>query len=113
MGLVIARVKATPVNLILFVTYTPLDEEMLAINLSYTFQKSGIPVWDWILPHAVMRDSNEDYARDIPIWEKKIYLERPLLARGDGPIMKLRSWAKQFYPQADAARDAVHLSVVA
>jgi len=99
MGLVIARVATPAVNLILLVTYTPLDEETLAINLSYTFQKRGIPVVDWILPRLVLRDAKEDYARDIPIWEKKIYLERPLLARGDGPIMKLRAWAQQFYAE--------------
>jgi hypothetical protein len=34
---------------------------------------------------------------DIPIWEHKIYRERPRLADRDGPIMKLRHWARQFY----------------
>ncbi|KMS68797.1 hypothetical protein ACH49_26910 [Streptomyces leeuwenhoekii] len=34
---------------------------------------------------------------DFPIWENKIYLEHPRLAQGDGPIMKYRRWARQFY----------------
>lgn len=34
---------------------------------------------------------------DIPIWEKKIYREHPLLCDGDGPIMQFRSWFGQFY----------------
>ena len=35
---------------------------------------------------------------DLPLWETKRYVERPVLARGDGPIHKYRKWAKQFYP---------------
>jgi hypothetical protein len=38
---------------------------------------------------------------DIPIWENKRYLERPLLCDGDGPIAEFRRWCLQFYsPQA-------------
>ncbi|WP_186319308.1 Rieske 2Fe-2S domain-containing protein [Streptomyces sp. SAJ15] len=38
-----------------------------------------------------------DMGDDFPIWEHKTYLERPRLAAGDGPIMKYRRWARQFY----------------
>lgn len=34
---------------------------------------------------------------DAPIWEHKIYRPRPQLVEGDGPIMRFRRWAKQFY----------------
>ena len=34
---------------------------------------------------------------DIPIWNHKIYKERPLLVQGDGRIMEYRRWARQFY----------------
>ena len=34
---------------------------------------------------------------DIPIWENKAYLPRPALADTDGPFMKFRKWASQFY----------------
>ena len=36
---------------------------------------------------------------DVPIWENKAYLPRPALAHGDGPIMKFRKWAEQFYAE--------------
>jgi 3-ketosteroid 9alpha-monooxygenase subunit A len=106
MGLVIARVHTTPVNLILLVAYTPIDAATTAIRLSFTFEKTRIPLLDRVLPFFLLRDATEDFARDIPIWEKKVYLERPLLAAGDGPIMKLRRWAQQFYPAAPAATAA-------
>ena len=38
-----------------------------------------------------------DLRRDFPIWESKIYLPQPGLARGDGPIGAFRHWANQFY----------------
>ncbi|MCO4748160.1 MAG: Rieske 2Fe-2S domain-containing protein [Proteobacteria bacterium] len=44
----------------------------------------------WLLA----RDANQD----IPIWKERVYLERPVLARGDGPIGPYRRWARQFYP---------------
>lgn len=40
----------------------------------------------------------KEVGRDKTIWERKTYLERPALAQGDGPIMKYRRWARQFYP---------------
>ncbi|WFB05990.1 Rieske (2Fe-2S) protein [Streptomyces sp. LX-29] len=44
-----------------------------------------------------------DMGKDFPIWEHKTYLERPRLAAGDGPIMKYRRWARQFYSPAPTA----------
>jgi nitrite reductase/ring-hydroxylating ferredoxin subunit len=38
-----------------------------------------------------------DLTLDFPIWENKAYLERPRLAKGDGPVMPFRRWAAQFY----------------
>jgi cholesterol 7-dehydrogenase len=38
------------------------------------------------------------WRNDIEIWENKIYRQRPLLAKGDGPVHRLRRWLRQFYP---------------
>jgi len=38
-----------------------------------------------------------DIQQDFPIWQNKIYVDPPALAKGDGPIGKFRQWAKQFY----------------
>jgi cholesterol 7-desaturase len=40
-----------------------------------------------------------DLWQDFPVWQHKIYLERPRLAEGDGPIPAYRRWARQFYSQ--------------
>ena len=34
---------------------------------------------------------------DVPIWRDKIFQERPLLVKGDGPIAEFRKWYSQFY----------------
>jgi hypothetical protein len=36
----------------------------------------------------------------IPIWEDKIYHDRPQLARGEGAITEFRAWARQSYEEA-------------
>jgi phenylpropionate dioxygenase-like ring-hydroxylating dioxygenase large terminal subunit len=43
-----------------------------------------------------------DTQRDFPIWEHKIYVEQPRLAKGDGPLPAFREWAQQFYAPSPA-----------
>lgn len=47
-----------------------------------------------------------EVSRDAPFWESKRYLERPALAKGDGPIPLYRRWARQFYPDGQPAAAA-------
>jgi phenylpropionate dioxygenase-like ring-hydroxylating dioxygenase large terminal subunit len=39
----------------------------------------------------------DDYADDIPVWENKIFREKPVLAEVDGPFARYRRWYAQFY----------------
>ena len=39
--------------------------------------------------------------QDVPIWESKRYRDKPMLCDNDGPIMRYRKWASQFYPPSD------------
>lgn len=85
---------------------TPIDEERIAIfavgntkhmpDLDYTAEIDEIFWQAFVL----------DFAKDFPIWENKSYLERPLLAGGDGPIGSYRRWARQFYSEPGAAAGA-------
>lgn len=38
------------------------------------------------------------WARDIEIWENKIYAQRPQLIADDGPVFRMRRWYRQFLP---------------
>lgn len=48
---------------------------------------------------------------DPPPPRRQVFLPRPALARGDGPIMRMRSWIAQFYarglPKVALSLDAV------
>jgi hypothetical protein len=48
------------------------------------------------------RDFCKQIEQDIPIWENKIYRDRPQLARGEGAITEFRAWARQSYEEAFA-----------
>ncbi len=39
------------------------------------------------------------WKQDIDIWENKVYLDRPMLSKDDGPVQRMRRWYKQFYPE--------------
>jgi phenylpropionate dioxygenase-like ring-hydroxylating dioxygenase large terminal subunit len=39
----------------------------------------------------------EGVTQDIPIWENKVYRERPILTKGESGIVAHRNWAAQFY----------------
>jgi nitrite reductase/ring-hydroxylating ferredoxin subunit len=46
-----------------------------------------------------------DLWQDFPVWQHKVYLDRPRLAAGDGPIPAFRRWAQQFYSQPSNGGD--------
>ncbi|MGB8222639.1 MAG: hypothetical protein WCF10_08625, partial [Polyangiales bacterium] len=54
---------------------------------------------------------NREVGQDAPIWEAKRYLEKPILAEGDGPIGEYRRYCKQFYVQEPA--NTARLPVIA
>jgi hypothetical protein len=41
--------------------------------------------------------TNEQFTQDVPIWEHKIYREKPPLTAVDGPVAQYRRWFRQFY----------------
>ena len=34
---------------------------------------------------------------DVPIWRDKVFRDRPILVKGDGPVAEFRRWYSQFY----------------
>ncbi len=41
--------------------------------------------------------TNLQFTQDVPIWEHKIYRERPIVTKMDGPVTQYRRWFRQFY----------------
>lgn len=49
-----------------------------------------------------MANLKAGFEDDIRVWENKLYREQPVLCDGDGPIMQLRRWYRQFYRNAQS-----------
>jgi nitrite reductase/ring-hydroxylating ferredoxin subunit/putative sterol carrier protein len=84
---------------------TPVDEERVAIFGINNTRVMPDPDYTREIDEIFFQAFLADFPRDFPIWENKAYLERPLLAGGDGPIGRYRRWARQFYdaPEATSA----------
>jgi nitrite reductase/ring-hydroxylating ferredoxin subunit len=86
-----------------FVLPVPVDEERIELRLGT--QTRRLPWGPFIstpmtrlLRDIVFKAVCVEVEQDIPIWENKVYVEPPALAKGDGPVAAYRSWARQFYP---------------
>ena len=82
---------------------TPRDEELCEVRFSFTQPKVDGQAPKGGVAAAIIRDIVKQMNEDIPIWENKQYLERPMLCDGDGPIAEYRRWMKQFYSPSGAA----------
>lgn len=47
----------------------------------------------------LLGEATTQFHDDIAIWERKKFAQKPLLVKGDGPIMKMRNWYSQFYSE--------------
>jgi hypothetical protein len=50
---------------------------------------------------ALVRDLRKQMDEDIVIFDHKIWVDPPALAPDDGPIVRFRKWARQFYVEGD------------
>jgi phenylpropionate dioxygenase-like ring-hydroxylating dioxygenase large terminal subunit len=67
-------------------------------------------LWHFHLPPAMAEFADDVVASvtgehglgaDAPIWRDKVFRDRPLLVKGDGPITEFRRWYAQFYEGND------------
>jgi hypothetical protein len=85
-----ARIRSWPVNRAEFD-----GPRLLAENREVDASPTSIGV-------AFAREFVRQFRQDIPIWEAKTYLPRPILC--DGAIGQFRAWATQFHAGAEASR---------
>jgi len=84
-------------NPIVLKTFTPIgDLKVLMTDYIYAPKgsfKLGVKL--------VVKEASAQFNDDIKIWEKKKFLKKPMLVKGDGPIMKMRKWYSQFYTETN------------
>lgn len=82
--------------------HTPIDEDHVMLRFGVSM-KTTEGMSHELIDHFIdnMRDG---YLQDVRIWENKIYLDRPMLCDGDGPIGEFRRWYAQFYEPTPTER---------
>lgn len=98
---------------------TPVDPCHVELRYSVALRVGDEPANSraWLLASRLLTGAlgplfRRDMERDFPIWEHKVYVDRPRLAQGDGPLPEFRRWARQFYSQPTAAARQLQLSAV-
>ena len=77
---------------------TPVDHERTHLRFGVIGKQAGRSDEEMATFHkAYADDMAAAVEQDFPIWENKVYHERPRLCDGDGPVAEYRSWAAQFY----------------
>jgi nitrite reductase/ring-hydroxylating ferredoxin subunit len=124
------HVPAYGLHLHHFVLVTPIDATRSTLRIGLRIDRMEDPsrmhaalgllprtIVQRIVHRAAFQGYAHDVSQDFDIWQHKIYVERPVLATGDGPVFRYRRWARQFYPAAGepgglAADDATALEPV-
>ena len=97
LGLVWLHTKTEPESWFLTAT-TPIDDEHVELRLLFLARDDAGTGALSPAGRAMIDATTANTARDVPIWEHKVYVERAPLVPDDGPIRELRKWARQFYP---------------
>lgn len=85
------------VHTLLVASVTPIDDEKVHLRFNFTIKKLPAVSATEGVGRAFRQEICRQVEQDIPIWENKIYLPRPTLCDGDGPVGVFRRWCKQFY----------------
>ena len=87
-----------------YITQTPVDEELTEVSLLFSMKR--LPDADAATESiSELNDqiTNLQFTQDVPIWENKIYRERPMVTKADGPVAQYRRWFRQFYSEGSGS----------
>ena len=96
-GIVAVQVSQDPIEMLTYITQTPVDEEITEVNLDFSMKALPDEEITESISELNDRITNEQFTQDVPIWEHKIYRERPMITKVDGPVAQYRRWFRQFY----------------
>ena len=96
-GLVAVEVKQGSLDLLTYITQTPIDEEHTDVRLHFSMRRLADENATRAIAEANDRITNDQFRQDVPIWEHKAWLAKPRLTAVDGPVARYRAWFAQFY----------------
>lgn len=101
-SLVRVRVPRFNAEINLLVLSSPVDEGNIILRTAASVKNWGPGLLTQVVREAASFGLNREVGQDAPIWETKRYVDKPILAEGDGPIAEYRRYCKQFYVQQAA-----------
>ncbi len=96
-GIVAVEVAQEPIDMLTYITQTPIDDKMTEVTLCFSMRRLDDAAATGSISELNDRITNLQFTQDVPIWENKIYRERPMVTRIDGPVAQYRRWFRQFY----------------
>jgi 3-ketosteroid 9alpha-monooxygenase subunit A len=108
-GIVAVEVREGPLDMLTFITQTPLNDELVEVTISFSMKALDDELATESVSSLNAEVTNLQFTQDIPIFEHKIYRDRPMLTKVDGPVARYRRWFRRFYsawepePSADEA----------
>ena len=85
---------------------TPIDSETTHLRWQL-YHAPGLSEGRMRVTTARMRDLVKQVNQDIPIWNRKRFMEKPLLVKGDGPMLAYREQYDRYYQfEADEVADS-------
>jgi nitrite reductase/ring-hydroxylating ferredoxin subunit len=85
------------VDTVLLGCATPIDEDHCEMRFTFTVRRFADARATTSVGEAAINEISRQLLEDKPIWEHKVFVERPALADTDGPFLQFRQWAAQFY----------------
>jgi nitrite reductase/ring-hydroxylating ferredoxin subunit len=85
------------VDTVLLGCATPIETDRCEMRFTFTVRKFADERATTSVGEAAINEISRQLLEDKPIWENKVFIERPALADTDGPFMQFRQWAAQFY----------------
>ena len=78
-GIVAVEVSQDPIEMLTYITQTPIDDEFTEVNLNFSMKALPDERATESISELNDRITNEQFTQDVPIWEHKIYRDRPML----------------------------------
>lgn len=78
----------------LILTQLPVAPLCQQVDLRWFADRRVPRLLSWYIAGGIV----SQWRKDVAIWEAKIFREFPTLCRDDGPVMPLRRWYSQFFP---------------
>ena len=85
------------VDTLLVICGAPIDADLHETTIRFSVRVEGDEAAARGIGKAFIDEVTRQYEQDIPIWENKKFLEKPILCDGDGPIGVIRSFYARFY----------------